>query len=1031
MTIIDDYLEYQETYTSKYGKNTCVLMQIGHFFEAYGVDNETEKLNAPNIYNLADIMNIQMTRKNKSVIGNSRSNPLMIGVNIYSIDKYIQLLLNRGFTIVLIEQVTEPPEPERKVTNIYSPGTSINHLNKSDSNKCVCIYIETINKISSNKKQINIGLSSIDLSTGHCEIYETYSKIDDEKYSYDEVFRYIQNWNPKELVVIRNNCDETEAEISAYLELNNRIVHFKKYESHYNNISYQTTFFEKIYRGDHGMLTIHEYLDIEKMPYATLCFIYLLEFSYNHNENILHRIEKPTIISNLESLILTNNTINQLNIVSNNYQDSGAQIYDSLISVIDKTKTSVGKRYLREMLLNPITNIKELNRRYDIIESLTDKDLCATIQQLLAPIVDIQRLHRKISLKLIQPADFIGLLTSYENILKLFELCNGNIKLKHLIPNQATLDIFSKFISDIQATLDFEVIGKYHLDKITSSFFKKGIYKSIDATQQEIAYDYECMTSMSVKLSKLVDDTNTRTVKLDRTDRDGHYLSITSKRLISLKKRLGNMKHIPIKINEKVSLKHEHLEFKAINKTQHRITCKQLLNWSQRVRENEYEIGNVVKETFFDYLNHLDTNYIQHLKSIAIFIGNIDTYSSVANTARIYGYTKPIIDYNEPNSFCEFKQIRHPIIERLQGNNYVTNDICLGKNDGKSDGMLLYGTNASGKSSMMKAVGCNIILAQAGFFVACGELTFSPYQYLFSRINNNDNLFKGESSFAVEMSELRNILKRCNKHSLVLGDELCSGTESISALSIFAASVRKLSKLRANFIFATHLHELSKMECVNTLSNIAIFHLKVIYDENLGKLIYDRKLTQGSGNSIYGLEVCKSMDMDREFLEDANRIRQEIMGVKETILEYKPSKYNSKLIVDICEICGNDADDTHHIKFQCSADSNNIIEGHIQKDTKGNLVPLCKPCHENVHKNLIIIEGYKDTSSGKVLDYEHVETKNKKTNKKYSEIQLEVIREFLEKNSKVNNKTMCLLLENKHQIKISSTTLGKIKKGTY
>jgi len=95
------------------------------------------------------------------------------------------------------------------------------------------------------------------------------------------------------------------------------------------------------------------------------------------------------------------------------------------------------------------------------------------------------------------------------------------------------------------------------------------------------------------------------------------------------------------------------------------------------------------------------------------------------------------------------------------------------------------------------------------------------------------------------------------------------------------------------------------------------------------------------------------------------------------------------------------------------------------------LVPLCKPCHENVHKNLIIIEGYKDTSSGKVLDYEHVETKNKKTNKKYSEIQLEVIREFLEKNSKVNNKTMCLLLENKHQIKISSTTLGKIKKGTY
>ena len=118
MTIIDDYLNYYLEYSKKYGKYTCVLMQVGHFFEAYAVDNSKEQINNETMYHMATILNIQMTRKNKNILENSRGNPLMIGVNIYSIDKYIQLLLNKNYTIVLIEQVTEPPEPERKVTNI-------------------------------------------------------------------------------------------------------------------------------------------------------------------------------------------------------------------------------------------------------------------------------------------------------------------------------------------------------------------------------------------------------------------------------------------------------------------------------------------------------------------------------------------------------------------------------------------------------------------------------------------------------------------------------------------------------------------------------------------------------------------------------------------------------------------------------------------------------------------------------------------------------------------------------------------------
>ena len=132
--------------------------------------------------------------------------------------------------------------------------------------------------------------------------------------------------------------------------------------------------------------------------------------------------------------------------------------------------------------------------------------------------------------------------------------------------------------------------------------------------------------------------------------------------------------------------------------------------------------------------------------------------------------------------------MRHPIIERLdRGTVYVPNDISIGlADDIAQTGMLLYGTNASGKSSLMKAVGLNIIMAQAGFYVAAEEFEYIPYQRLFTRILNADNIFRGESSFAVEMGELRGILKRANGNSLVLGDELCSGTENTSAQSIFA-----------------------------------------------------------------------------------------------------------------------------------------------------------------------------------------------------------------------------------------------------
>ena len=280
------------------------------------------------------------------------------------------------------------------------------------------------------------------------------------------------------------------------------------------------------------------------------------------------------------------------------------------------------------------------------------------------------------------------------------------------------------------------------------------------------------------------------------------------------------------------------------------------------------------------------------------------------------------------------------------------------------------------------------------------------------------------------MSELRSILKRSNQHSLILGDELCSGTESISAQSIFASSVIYLSKKESSFIFATHLHELCSLDEIHEIENISIKHLKVIYDKEKKVLIYDRKLEEGSGPAIYGLEVCKAMDMDESFLKMANNIRRKIMNVDRDILKDKKSHFNSSILIDKCKVCGNDAVDAHHIKFQSMADQNNMI-GHIPKDSKHNLVPLCKICHDQVHNGNLVINGYKSTTEGIELDYYYDEHKVKSTDrKKYTSIQLEIIRE-LQNLPNMTQKLACDKLKNNHNIQISKSTLSKIWNNKY
>jgi len=410
------------------------------------------------------------------------------------------------------------------------------------------------------------------------------------------------------------------------------------------------------------------------------------------------------------------------------------------------------------------------------------------------------------------------------------------------------------------------------------------------------------------------------------------------------------------------------------------------------------------------------SKYKDILKHINDYISNIDFLTTGAKIAIDNNYCKPnIID---DQSFIDAKNIRHPIVEKINTETeFVTNDVYIGK--GKT-GILLYGTNACGKSTLMKSIGLNLIMAQAGLYVAACEFNYSIYTQIFTRILNNDNIFKSQSSFAIEMEELRTIEQRADNKSLVLGDELCSGTETISALSIVSAGLHILSKKMVSFIITTHLHQLIDIDIVNDIKNLNIYHLKI---KNInGKIIYDRKLSPGSGPSIYGLNVCEAMGVSKEFIDIAFNVQKKLQNnIK------KKSNYNNDIVMDKCKICNLTAQETHHIKEQHIADNNGIIE-HFHKNNKHNLVALCKKCHDSITYGTLVITGYTQTSNGIELNYHQSDSKKKKN--KFNDKQVELIITY--KTQYDINVSDCIKrLKLDHDISISRPILKKIMNNEY
>lgn len=258
----------------------------------------------------------------------------------------------------------------------------------------------------------------------------------------------------------------------------------------------------------------------------------------------------------------------------------------------------------------------------------------------------------------------------------------------------------------------------------------------------------------------------------------------------------------------------------------------------------------------------------------------------------------------------------------------------------------------SHNSTLMKSVGIAVIMAQCGMFVPCSLMKWSPFSSIFTKIGNRDNIWKGKSTFITEMNELKYIMDRSNHQSLILCDELTSGTETYSATGIVASTVEMLLEQKSKFIMTTHLHTLKQFHLLMNHPQLRVMHFSMEYNKENKKLYFDRILRDGSGKSIYGLEIAEYLGFSDLFLKKAFQYRSHLDPHSVQLEPKKRSRYNSKKWVDTCENCGSKTNlHTHHILPQKDATFDGYI-GIYHKNKLSNLKILCQSCHEKEHDKI-------------------------------------------------------------------------------
>ena len=971
------YFRHYSDQIVKHGTTTAILLQVGKFYEMYDSVDVLTGMSRANVQTIAEICGSSVEPKPTSDPSRHR---LFWGFPEMSLAKFERILVAAGYTVVIIVQNKDATGDvtSRTVDRISSPGTFWDSEGglavRKEEQLMIGIYVEPYEESIKKQPHWYLATTAFDVMTGKCISTENDLTVIDGKPVFDSVQPFWSVYPPAEVVFwwCSTAPAPSEAQVSAMFAGHSAArvpIHIRIRDPKQDGTAaanrIRLNFLESVYKHD-SALSIQEYLGIGMYHFIPRALSLLLEFVKEHNPSFLTSLNSHSLWTPDDNVLLGNAALEQLAMVPTNSD----KFNESMLYWLQKALTTMGKRALRERCLKPIADVEELNKRQDRIAALRDSVTRTPLEATLRGMYDLPRLYRRFQLGVGSTDDLLQMLVTYEKAVVLFketagqlyEVQNITALISHCELLFARWDVERIRKARIQVS-DTVAVGSTHP-------WRRGIHADIDASEDEWNVIETEMKALKAEWESMLEESDA--IQWSLKDDAPFTFTTTLRRansLTAVAKKRGKSDILVVKRGTSTTVTLTSASLNAANTT----ALKLRATWKAQIDEHWRT----------DWSTWMDTEIAEGLlESQVNAIALIDSECALARVAEEYGYVRPNYIESTDDAPAGFRVIglRHPIVERINtATIYIPHNLSMGAiaspvnirgsnctvDVAKSPGtILLYGVNAAGKSSLGKAIGLAVLMAQAGIPVPATEMTLIPYTAVFTRILGNDNLWAGMSSFVVEMTEFRSILRSAGPRTLVIGDELCAGTETASATAIVAAGLQTLTARGVHGFFATHLHELVTIPELSNNPAIVAYHLTVHPDLVTGNLIYDRKLKPGCGSAMYGLEVCRGLDMDSEFLRQAFDIRKRMFAPADAHV----SIYNASVVVRACEACGKSADlETHHIVPQAAANHKGFVTTGVHKNAAGNLAVLCDECHTAHHGGLLEVQGWAATSGGRKL----------------------------------------------------------------
>ena len=794
--MMQQYVEVKEKY-----KDCILFYRIGDFYEMFFDDAITA----------SKVLEITLTGKD---CGQEERAP-MCGVPYHACDVYLNKLIENGFKVAICEQVEDPKLAKglvkRDVIRVVTPGTNMSQaiLDENTNNYLMSIYLS---------KDMS-GVSVVDITTGEfktCRI-SSIAKLADE----------INKYSPSEII---GNDDFLNAPLDfEYMKDRQKIAISKTPEHYFNQSICEDVISRQL--GTNNMAG----LGLSDMPESIYSTGALLQYLHETQKNSLEHINKLEIYSIDDYMIIDSSTRRNLELTET-LRDKNKK--GSLLWVLDKTKTAMGARLLKNYIEQPLIMEDEINNRLDAIEAFNNDVITRDeIREYLNPIYDMERLMTRISLRTANPRDLIA----FKSSLKLLPF------IKRLVAAFDTT-LFKKMYEDLDELTDLYELLESSINEDPpilireGGIFKDGYLNDIDVLKNAKTDGKTWLADLEARERE---KTGIKNLKVKYNKVFGYYFEVT---------------------NSFKSLVPEYFIRKQTLANAERYTSKELDELAGTIIGSEDKLTALEYQEYVKLRDRLAGELVRVQKT-AHCIAVLDVMASLSYVAVANNYIRPEIS---TDGVIDIKDGRHPVVEKMTANDmFIANDTYL--NNLESRISIITGPNMAGKSTYMRQTALIVLMAQIGSFVPASHAHIGICDRIFTRVGASDDLASGQSTFMVEMSEVANILRNATKNSLLILDEIGRGTSTYDGLSIAWAVVEYISNselLGAKTLFATHYHELTELE--GKLSSVNNYCIAVKEDGD--DIVFLRKIIKGGADRSYGIQVAKLAGVPDIVIKRANEI---------------------------------------------------------------------------------------------------------------------------------------------------------------